>query len=92
MVFQNLPLLAQLKIDLASSEMMRWHSRPIGEMTAQSSKKWLKIIKEQLAGGLPSYETLKGGMVRVGGGRDKDTGLKELPKSPWLLAVPSFQH
>jgi hypothetical protein len=93
MILDNLPSLAALEIDLASSEMVRRRSRPIGEMNAKLCKRWSDTIKERSAGKLPSYETLKGDMLGAANAdRDKDTGLKQLPMSPWPLAVPSFQH
>jgi len=92
MILVHLPMLVELEIDLASSEMVRTCNHPIGDVTAQLYKKWSEIIKEQSAGKLPSCETLKGDMLRTGGDRDMDTGLKQVPNSPWPLMVPSFQH
>jgi hypothetical protein len=97
LIFININTLAQLEIDLASSEMVKNSSRPVGDVYDESYKQWLTTIKKGFASGLCPYdlEKLKEDMLRFRANnmsRDKETGLKYLADGPWPLNVASFHH
>jgi hypothetical protein len=91
-VFQNsLDHLAQLEIDLARPEILRFRSRPIGEMSQTMFDEWDYIIKDKSSNKL-SYKDLVERMMDIRLPRDPDTELKVLDDSPWPLSVRSIHH
>lgn len=94
LILYNLAALAELEIDLASSEMVNKRSRPTSDMHDEPNQRWTKLIKERSASEpCPyEYEKLQGEMLQPTLPRDKETDLKQLADGPWPLNVPSFHH
>jgi len=91
LLVSNVKSLSQLEIDLASPEMSRADSRPVGEPTGNALTRWEAEVQEKPGQG-SSYKELTKKLLGTTTRRNKKTGIKELEGVPWPLGARSMHH